>query len=297
MKPFLKIVDTHQNTAFQVMNVCEPYFFPSWHFHPEFEIMLVQEGTGIRFVRDSIERFQAGDLVFYGSNIAHLYRSDEEFYKPESKLLSMATVIYFRANFAGEQLWTLSEMACVKKLLQLGKQGIKFIGETRNRLEEHILQLARRHEGIDRMIDLLTILKIMATTREYILLSGHAFMENIQVSDCERINAVCQYILDNYTSNPTLEEVAKIACMSTTAFCRYFKTHTHKTYVQFLNEVKIGNACKMLIDNKFTISRICYESGFNNFNHFNNLFKRITGYTPGTYQQQYTESPMTKAIG
>jgi AraC-like DNA-binding protein/quercetin dioxygenase-like cupin family protein len=296
MKPFLKIVDTQQNTAFQIMNVCEPYFFPSWHFHPEFEIMLVREGSGIRFVGDSIERFQPGDLVLYGSNIAHLYRSDEEFYSQESKLLSKATVVYFRENFPGENFWKLPEMGPIKKLLQVASQGIKFIGDTRTLLEKHIGQLAGRREGMDRIIDLLTILRIMATSKEFTLLSGHAFMGNIQVHDCERINAVYQYILDNYTSDPTLEDVAKIACMSTTAFCRYFKTHTNKTYVQFLNEVKIGNATKMLIDNKLSISQICFETGFNNFNHFNNLFKRITGFTPGQYQQQFIESPMTKAI-
>jgi AraC-like DNA-binding protein len=278
------------------MNVCEPYFFPTWHFHPEYEIMLVQEGSGIRFAGDSIERFQPGDLVFYGSNIPHLYRSDEEYYSQDIQLLSKATVVYFKENFPGDQFWKLPEMGPIKKLLLLGRQGIKFTGETRSLLEKHILQLAGRRDGIDRMIDLFGILKIMATSKEYRLLSGHAFMENIQVSDSERINAVYQYILDNYTSDPTLEDVAKIACMSTTAFCRYFKTHTNKTYVQFLNEVKIGNATKMLIDNKLTISQICFESGFNNFNHFNNLFKRITGFTPAQYQQQYIESAMTKAI-
>ncbi|HLA51822.1 MAG TPA: AraC family transcriptional regulator, partial [Flavitalea sp.] len=110
------------------------------------------------------------------------------------------------------------------------------------------------------------------------------------------INDVYEFVLNNCADNPTLDDVARVACMSTTAFCRYFKTHTNKTYVQFLNEVKIGNATKMLIDNKLTISRICYETGFNNFNHFTKVFRRITGYTPSQYQQQYSEFPITKAV-
>lgn len=278
------------------MKVSEPFFFPSWHFHPELEIMLVLEGTGLRFAGDSIERFQSGDLVFYGSNIAHLYRSDGEYYLPESPLLSRATVVYFKENFPGDQFWKIPEMASIKRLLLLARQGIKFHGETRALLEKHLLELSVRKEGIDRIIDLLTILKIMAASKEFTLLSSQAFTKTIQGSECERINAVYQYILDKYTSDPSLEDVARVACMSTTAFCRYFKVHTNKTYVQFLNEVKIGNACKMLIDNKATLTKICFESGFNNFNHFNNLFKRITGFTPTEYQAQYIESPRKRAV-
>jgi AraC-like DNA-binding protein len=296
MKPFLKIVDTHQNAAFQVMNVCEPVFFPSWHFHPELEIMLVLEGTGMRFVGDSIERFQPGDLVFFGSEIPHLYRSDEEYYQENSSLLSKAVVIYFKEHFPGDQFWNMPEMAAVKKLMQTARRGIKFTGATRDVLEKHIVQLSRRSQGIDRIIDLLTILKTMATSQDVEVLSGNGFNNNAQATDCARINDVYEFILNNYAENPTLDDVAKIACMSSTAFCRYFKTHTNKTYVQFLNEVKIGNASKMLIDNKLTISQICYQTGFNNFNHFNKLFKRITGYTPSQYQQQYTESPITRAV-
>ncbi len=296
MKPFLKIVDTQQNAAFQVMNVCEPFFFPTWHFHPELEIMLVREGEGLRFAGDSIERFQPGDLVFFGSNIAHLYRSDAEYYAENATLFSKAKVIYFRENFAGEQFWKIPEMSAVKKLLALARQGIKFHGETRSILEKQILQLSRRKEGIERIIDLLTILKVMASSNEFTLLSSQAFSQSIQSTECERINTVYQYILDNYSSDPSLEDVAKVACLSPTAFCRYFKIHTNKTYVQFLNEVKIGNASKMLIDNRLTLTRICFESGFNNFNHFNNLFKRITGFTPTEYQNQYIDPSRKKAV-
>ncbi len=224
------------------------------------------------------------------------YRSDGEYYLEDSRLLSKATVVYFKESFAGDQFWNIPELASVKRLLKLASQGIKFYGLTRTLLEKHILKLSIRNEGIDRIIDLLTILKIMATSKDCNLLSSHAFTKDIHGSDSERINNVYQYILDKYTLNPTLKEVAKIACMSATAFCRYFKTHTNKTYVQFLNEVKIGNACKLLIDNKQTITKICLESGFNNFNHFNNLFKRITGFTPGEYQHQYIEFPGKKAI-
>jgi AraC-like DNA-binding protein len=127
----------------------------------------------------------------------------------------------------------------------------------------------------------------MSETNEYRLLSGSAFVNYIDEYECERMNKVYQFMLDNYAENPSLEDASTIANMSTTAFCRAFKSHTNKTYTQFLNEIKIGNACKLLIDNKLTISQVCFETGFNNFPHFNNQFKKIMGLSPKHYREKH----------
>lgn len=283
----MKIIDTQQHEAFRIMRVNEPYFFPSWHFHPEYEIMLVEHGTGVRFVGDSVERFQTGDLVFYGSNIPHLYRSDREYYQLTPGLISRATVVYFKEDFLGQSFLDLPGITAVKRLFALSKRGIRFKGKARNELRKHILQLDEQKDGISRVIDLLTILRLMVSAHEYDLLSSGAFIKYVDEEDCERMNNVYQFIMDNHTRNPSLEEVAKVAHMSETAFCRYFKTHTNKTYTQFLNEVKIGNACKLLVDNEMSVSQICFEVGFNNFPHFNNQFKKITGLTPSQYQRRH----------
>lgn len=284
MKPILKIVNTQQNEAFQIMKVNDPYFFPSWHFHPELEIMLVQEGSGIRFVGNSMERFQTGDLVLYGSNIPHLYRSDKDYYEKDTPLVSRATVVYFNENFLGDSFWQLPPIAPIKKLLALSKRGIKFNGAVKEELQAHIQRLDAQTNSIGRIIDLLSILKIMAETKEYELLLHSDFTKYVSEDECERINKVYQFIIDNYTQNPTLDEVSQIANMSSTAFCRYFKTHTNKTYTQFLNDIKIDNVCRLLLDNQLTISQICFETGFNNFTHFNDQFKKIKGITPKQYQ-------------
>src|SRR5690606_7396053 len=206
------------------------YFFPSWHFHPEYEIMLVLEGTGMRFVGDNVERFQPGDLVFYGSNIPHLYRSDAAYYQKESKLISQATVVYFKENFLGESFWHLPVISPIKKLFSHAKRGMKFKGKTKCELRKLIQKLDDMKDGIDRIISLLNILKIMADTKEYDLLSSSAFTKYIDEDDCARMNKVYQFIMDKYIESPSLEEVSKIAHMSTTAFCRYFKSHTNKSY-------------------------------------------------------------------
>jgi AraC-like DNA-binding protein len=287
MKPILKIVNTQQSEAFQIMKVNDPYFFPTWHFHPELEIMLVQEGSGIRFVGNSMERFQAGDLVLYGSNIPHLYRSDKEYYQKDTELVSKATVVYFKENFLGDSFWQLPPIAPIKKLLALSRRGIKFQGEAKEELKRQIQMLDEQKNSIGRIIDLLSILKIMAETKEYELLLNTAFTKYVSEDECERINKVYQFIIDNYTANPTLEQVSAVANMSETAFCRYFKSHTNKTYTQFLNDIKVDNACRLLIDNRLSISQICFETGFNNFTHFNDQFKKITGITPKQYQASH----------
>ncbi len=289
MKVLLKVLNSNQNKPFELMRVNEPYFFPSWHFHPEFEIMLVLRGTGMLFVGDSMKRFQPGDLVFYGGQVPHLYRSDKEYYEKDSEILSKALVVYFDEDFIGCDFWNSQNITSIKKLFTNAKRGIKFIGKANNEIRKRILELDDQKEGLEKIIDLLTVLKIMSETREYELLSSEAFSFSIAKDDCERINNVYHFVMDNYSENPTLEEVAEIANMSSTAFCRYFKSHTNKTYIQFLNEVKIGNARKMLIDNDLSISQICYATGFNNTAHFNNQFKKSIGLTPSQYRQEHVE--------
>jgi AraC-like DNA-binding protein len=114
--------------------------------------------------------------------------------------------------------------------------------------------------------------------------TGTPFTKYVSEAECVRINKVYQYIIDNYSENPTLDQVSEVANMSSTAFCRYFKSHTNKTYTQFLNDIKIDNACRLLIDNRMSISQICFETGFNNFTHFNDQFKKVTGSTPKLFQ-------------
>ena len=289
MKPLLKVINAHKENVFQIMRVSEPYFFPHWHFHPECEIMLVLEGTGMRFVGDSMERFQPGDLVFYCNRIPHLYRSDKEYYDKNSSGLSKAIVVYFNEALLKGDFWNGQSIASLKKLFTLAGRGLRFTGKTKIRLRNKILELDDNRDSLQKIIDLFTILKVMTESGEYELLSSDAFVSVIAQDDCERVNKVYQFVMDGYMKNPTLEDVAEIACMSPTAFCRFFKSHTNKTYIQFLNEIKIGNACKMLIDNDLSISEICYMIGFNNTAHFNSQFKKIIGLTPSQYRSEHTE--------
>lgn len=270
-----------------MLKVDEPHFFPSWHFHPECEIMLVLEGTGMRFVGDHMERYQPGDMVFYGPNLPHFYRSDDEYYRQGSSLISRAIVIYFKENFLGDSFWELPNIGALKKLFSDAGRGVKFTETIRTGLRALVLRLDSESDDVEKIINLLTLLKAMSDVEEATLLSSSAYTKHIDKEECERINKVYQYIMNNYATNPSLQQVSQIAHMSETAFCRYFKSHTYKTYTQFLNEVKIANACKLLINNELSISQICFEIGFNNFTHFNEQFKKIMGLTAREYQKKH----------
>lgn len=287
MKALLKIINTPPKDVFHLMKVNDTYFFPSWHFHPEFEIMLVIQGKGIRFVGDSMERFQPGDLVFLGKGIPHFYRSDDEYYQRTSAENSRALVLYFCEDFLGESIWDLPDISHLKKLVSNSSRGVKFEGPVKERMINQLMKLDDGRDSLAKVIDLLTILQTMAEAKEFTLLSSRGFKHNLDEAECSRMNSVYQHIINNYSENPSLEEVAKVAFMSPTSFCRYFKSHTNKTYTQFLNEIKIGNACKFLIEDKMSISQVCYETGFNNFTHFNSQFKRIIGITPTQYKQKH----------
>lgn len=285
MKPLLKIINQEQQDVFQLMRVCEPHFFPALHFHPECEIMLVTKGTGIRFVGDSMERFQPGDLVFYGRDIPHFYRNDQNTHQQASDSAAQAIVVYFREDFLGKEFFNMPNAVQLRKVFANSKRGVKFIGRTKAELSKQIRLLDSEKDSLGKLIDLLSILQIMTSSKEYELLSSRGFVLPVDEDACKRMNNVYQYIISRYMLNPSLEEVSAIAHMSPSTFCRYFKQHSNKTYTQFLNEVKIGNACKLLMDNKLPVSQICFEVGFNNFTHFNNQFKRIIGVTPTQYQR------------
>lgn len=289
-KPVLKIINPLVISSFYLLNVHEAYFFPAWHFHPEYEITLVLDGTGLRFVGDNLGRFGPGDVLLYGGNIPHLHRSDGTY--NNSILSSKAIVIYFSENILGQGFWELSDSIYIKKLLSYSKRGIIFEGRSSKELAKQIIKINNEKDDIGRIINLLIILKMMSESKDYNLLSSISYEEFTHKDNCERMNKVYQFMLENYARNPSLEETSDIANMCVTAFCRYFKIQTNKTYTEFLNEIKIGNACKLLINNNQIISQICFEVGFNSFSHFNNQFKKRTGLCPYQYRLKYSQNIM-----
>jgi AraC-like DNA-binding protein len=286
MKPaFLKIA-TQPEKSFSVRIDKVPYFFNQWHYHPELELTLIRKGSGTRLVGDSVQHFSENDLTLVGSNLPHLWRSDELYFREEPGLFSEAAVIHFREDLWGKEFLALPEMRSIRDLLDKARRGLKITGYTRtevSRLMDQMLALS----GPERLIMLLSILNQIALSQELEVLSGVHFGNSYQELDAQRINQIYSYTLNHFSRPITLEEIAAVASISPYSFCRYFKSKTRKTFFQFLNEIRIGHARKLLMEDKFSVSQIALESGFPNLAYFNRKFKEVTQLTPMKYRQQF----------
>jgi YesN/AraC family two-component response regulator len=281
-------IDANINHSFYVEHVKFPYFPNPLQFHPDIEILYVIQGSGTRFVGDSIDRFGPGDLVMIGQNVPHVWYSDEKYAKETGNLFTEVIFILFKTEIFGEQFWHLPESKNILKLIHLSQRGIRLTGKTRNEVS-NLVKLISNSVGFNRITSLLSILEIIASQKEYQFLASPVVNNSINESDSDRLNKVYKYVTKNYQQEITLEKAASIASLSASAFCRYFKTRTNKTFIKFLNEIRIAHACQQLAENDYSVSKICYTSGYTNVSYFIRQFKNITGYTPLVYKKQYAE--------
>jgi AraC-like DNA-binding protein len=287
MKPIFEKINKLEDQSFFLEEVNKPYFIDLWHFHPEIEILYVQEGFGTRYVGDSISSFYPGDLVIIGSNTPHVWSSGSESLNPDNKLKSSAICIQFVEDFMGNRSSGIPEFIIINEFLKKARRGVQFINKTHSLLAKHIKQLPSRR-GMDRLIGLLTILDIMSTSSDLKFLSSNDYTPGvINSEDKYRMEIIYQYVIEKFPDKIHLEEIASLVNLTPPSFCRFFKSRTTKVFSSFVNEVRIGNACKMLIENKHNISQVCYLSGFNYLSNFNRQFKKIKGLTPSEFQQKY----------
>lgn len=285
MKPHFHKVPVKSNNSFSIRHDIRTN--PGiWHYHPELEMHYVINGQGLRFIGDDISNFSAGELILLGENLPHKWKvkdvNPEEF--PEQ--VFEAIVIHFRPDCLGRDLLNLPEAHLIGKLFENARKGLLFDGESKIRLA-NLMYSALKAEGIDRLIVLLSMLKMMAESNEsHYIASAHAFYQSNE-SDIIRLNKIHEYTLSNYKKEIGLEEIAALSNLSVTSFCRYFKLMTKKTYNDFLTEIRISHACRLLIEDKLTTEVICFESGFHNISNFFRHFKKMTGMTPLKYKQQY----------
>ncbi|MDQ3291148.1 MAG: AraC family transcriptional regulator [Bacteroidota bacterium] len=287
MKPVIRKSANQTTGSFTVKKLHDPHFDPNWHFHPEYQLFLVLEGTGTRFIGDSIKHFEAGDLVFTGPNLPHLWRSDPVYFEGNPECRVQGIVVYFDANFLGPDFFHKPEMFGLKHLLQLSERGLEITGYTRDILTHQIKALEQLN-GFDRILVLLEILHTLSRSHDYNLLSSNGFINTFKPSDTLRMQQVHDYVLTHFKDSIPLETIAGIANMSPSAFCRYFKARANKTFYDFVSEIRIGYACKLLIEEEWNVTRICYECGYKTLSNFNHQFKKITGQNPLQYQKQYT---------
>lgn len=282
MKPLYFQLSRGSGASVRVLYEEQDHFYDSLHFHPEIQIMKIIESTGTRFIGDSIGNFKPGDILLLGSNLPHVFRNEKKYYEGNSNLQAKNISVFFDESLLGDRFSSLPEFHFIQKLLQNSIRGLSVRGKTNKKLSD-LLQEILSLQGFDRLMHILSILNILSRSNELDALSSVGFYGPQKYTDSQRINDVFTYIMENFSEEIKLQEAADIANMSVNAFCRYFKTHTHKTFSKFLNEIRIGHACQLLIKDKWNIRETAYECGYDNISYFNRQFKEITNYTPKGY--------------
>lgn len=286
MKPQLLKVSKGPDRSFSVRQDLVPYVNNRWHYHTEIELIHFKKGEGTQFIGDSIKHFKAGDVVLVGSNLPHYWRFDDVFFEEKTKAEADVRVSHFNENFWGQHFLELPENTNIKILLEKAKRGLQITGKTKHIVAD-MLEKILTAEGTQRLILLLEALNAIANCKNVLQLSSIGFKPDAVDPESDRINAIYEYSIKNFKRKILLDEIAEVANISPNSFCRYFKSRTRKTYSQFLIELRVGHACKLLIESNHCIKRLCYESGFNNFTSFHKYFKQITGKSPMTYQKEF----------
>lgn len=285
MKPTQLAVPYDAISSFSIRKDTVPDINNRWHFHTEVELICFHKGAGTQFVGDHIKRFEPGDIVLVGSNLPHYWRYDN--LSETDSSMPYSTVVHFNENFLGEKFLCLPEVNSIKALFEKAKRGI-WIKE-QNLREKVLMHVEKIYQsnGLYKILALLECLMCISLTKHPALLSSIGFKYEHREVENERLNTIYDFSIQNFRKKLFLDEVAALINLTPTSFCRYFKSRTGKTYSQFLIEIRIGYACRLLLENKLTVKEICFESGFNNFTSFHETFKSITGKTPKTYQGQH----------
>lgn len=282
MKPLIEKLPLGKDSSFVARTYRTPHFEVPWHQHIEYELILFTEGEGRSFIGNAVGEFKTGDIFLLGSNLPHTFQ------KANKDLVTGAVVVQFREDFWGDGFLQLPECKSIRQLLSVSMKGLKMRGETKARLELLIRSLEQA-EGFHRITGLCQCLSLVADKKGYDTVSTQevtAFLSKKQ----ERIDRIFRYTIDHFQESITLSTVAAHAGMSIPAFCSYFRKSTKKTYIDFLNEIRIGYACQQLIDTQKPVQEICFESGFNTLANFNKQFLKLKGQTPSSFRKNFAGS-------
>lgn len=277
--PFQIPKNTAEAFRVQVDNL--PHFYNHLHQHPEIQLTLIKESHGTLIAGDYVGPFHAGDIFVIGSNQPHVFRNDEKFFTKKNKAVGIT--VFFDETTLGENFWMLQETKALQYFLKNSSGGFRVTGKKKKILAEKLAAITHV-QAIERLIIFLEILKELSTRKEMQPLSKPIIQRNIKTYDGNRLNKIIEFTFREFQRTITLKEVSALANLTPEAFCKYFKTRTRKTYINFLNEIRVNHACRLLTEDK-SIAAICYDSGFTNLSNFNRIFKKIKQASPGEWRK------------
>lgn len=259
-----------------------PYFSDHWHYHSKLELVYIIKGHGTRFIGDNISGFKDGDLVLLGAYLPHVWKSSDHAIDKTPTDYVEAIVIHFQEDLGTSGLMELPEMAAIKKMLQQAHLGISFHFPNPHGIQDTLMQMVQQ-TPFERIISILLLLQQLAIEEKRHQISKTPFANQYMNHQSKRIDKIYDYILNNFDKEIKLEHCASIANMTPASLCRFFKQKTKKSLSEFTNEVRIGFACKLIIEDRLSISDICFRCGYNSLSYFNRQFKKITGVAPSIY--------------
>ena len=256
----------------------EYVFYDKFHQHQEIQLSYIKEGEGTLIVGDTISNYQKGDILAIDGNLPHLFKSEQE-----SDIKSHMLTLFFTRNGFGINFFQLEELQELNSFFNTIENGFKVLSHKKS-LEQEFLAL-KKASKLERFTALLHILKLLTKAKKQSL-SSYTYEKKYTANEGKRMRDVMGYTMNHYQENITLDTISDVASMTKNAFCKYFKKRTNKTYVHFLNELRIENACKLLISRKeLSISDIAYQCGFGNVSNFNRQFKMMKSMTPSEYKR------------
>ncbi|SHG40567.1 helix-turn-helix domain-containing protein [Pedobacter caeni] len=279
MKTLIQKIHVEEHRSFACRTYKTPNFETAWHKHPECELILITEGNGTALIGDYIGEYKEGDVFFLSPDLPHWFR------KSEHTMVGSAIVIHFLRDFVGEVFLSLPELKSVARQLESKDTGILL----QERLSCDVAVLIKeieQAEGLTRIQLLLNCLQRMGSSTAQRTITK-AFDTLTGGEEDALIETIIDYSFKHYLGPLSLKEVAEIARMSIPSFCRFFKRNIKKSYFDFIREIRIGRACKLLRETNRPILDICYDSGYNSWPNFSKQFKDVTRRSPSQYRKEH----------
>ena len=279
-RPFLERVEPEFGSSIAIKTASrkEKYEDPFWHYHPELELAYIIDGSGKLHVGNHVSFYNDGGLILIGPNLPH-YGFMDRLSRKNNQI-----VVQMKEDFLGTGFLNVPETKSIVELFNRSKSGLSFYGNTKKVIGNRITDLPHM-TPVEKITSLIIILDQLAQSEEYNILNAEGMAITVQHQDNDRIDIIYDYVREHFQRNLSLDEIASLVNMTVPSFCRFFKKYTRKTFVTFLNEVRIVHACKLISEERMTITEVCYECGFNNFSHFTKSFKKVTGKTPSEYRK------------
>ncbi|WP_018479511.1 AraC family transcriptional regulator [Pontibacter roseus] len=267
-----------------------PFFYGHLHRHREMQLTLILKGEGTLLVGNCIKSFKAGDIYVIGANQPHILKSDES-HRIDAGLCNVHAIhIFFDYEKTLQNLMLFPEMEFVTKFIKSATQGVQVPGEHAQEASDLFFRI-NRASGFKRLLLFIKLIRHLSKNlNNYNLLTTGVAHPSLPEQEDNRMGKIFQFTAEHYAENITIERIASVVHITPQAFCKYFKKHTLKTYNKFLNEYRVNEACKKIINGDFEcISSIAYATGFNSPINFNKVFKKTTGKSPSEYSKEYRQ--------